>query len=288
MLKRIVFSALILIVSLHHASAQGDMVKRVTVLRPPQMSAISVQNVKYKDSAAKQVLSMDVYYPAGIRRDTTYPAVVFVLGYPDSTMLRMLGTKLKDMGAYTSWARLVTTVGLIAINYETQQPNVDLEDLLDFLQSKGAALGIDSKRIGFWSCSANVPTAISALSMPGRQNVKCAALLYGMMQTPDHKFQGQIDSLSSAVGFYSRQLEPVKEVRTDIPYFVVRAGRERFKGLNETIDHFVSQATSINAPITLINYANGRHAFDIYDDNDESRYIIQQTLVWLRNNLASR
>lgn len=288
MLKRIAFSAFILFVSLHYASAQGDMVKRLTVLRPPEMSAISIQNVKYKESAAKQALSMDVYYPAGIQRDTTYPTLVFVLGYPDSTMLRMIGTKLKDMGAYTSWARLVTSVGLIGINYETQQPDVDLEDLLAYLQTNGASLKIDSKRIGFWSCSANVPTAISALSQSARENIKCAALLYGMMQTPDQKFQAQIDSLSEAVGFYSRQLEPIKQIRTDIPYFVVRAGRERFKGLNETIDHFVSQSTSLNAPITLINYANGRHAFDIYDDNDESRYIIQQTLVWLQKNLAGR
>lgn len=231
---------------------------------------------------------MDVYYPAGIKRETTYPAVVFVLGYPDSTMLRMIGSKLKDLGAYTSWARLITTVGLIGINYETQQPNADLDDLLTYLQTNGASLRIDPKRIGFWSCSANVPTAISALSKSGRENIKCAALLYGMMQTPDRKFQQQIDSLSLVVGFYSRQLEPLKEIRTNIPYFVVRAGRERFKGLNQTIDYFASQATSLNAPITLINYANGRHAFDIYDDNDESRSIIQQTLVWLKNNLEGR
>lgn len=289
MIRQVVVSSFIFVALTNYAFAQSDMIKRLTVLRPPEMSSISVQNVKYKESPTKQALSMDVYYPADIKRDSTYPAVVFVLGYPDSTMIRMIGSKLKDIGAYTSWARLVTTVGLIGINYENQQPNIDLDDLLTYLHTNGSSLRIDSRRIGIWSCSGNVPTALSVLSKSDRENIKCAALLYGMMQTPDRKFQPRIDSLSSTVGFYSRQLEPIRELRKDVSYFVVRAGRDRWGNtLNETIDHFASEATRLNAPMTLINYSSGRHAFDIFDDNDESRYLIQQTLVWLKNNLAGR
>lgn len=271
----------------HSGLAQSDFVKRVVVYKPSAMNAVSVQNVKYKTQPNGVSLSMDIYYPGDRKRDTTYPAVIFVLGYPDSTMVRMIGSKLKDIGAYTSWGRLAASAGLIGINYETQQPNVDLDDLRVFIQSNGAALGIDSKRIGMWSCSANVPTAIAALSKWRSKDVRCAALLYGMMQTPDRIYQPQIDSLSTAVGYYSRQLEPVTLIPTDIPFFIVRAGRERFKHLNATIDHFVNQATRSNSPVTMINYANGRHAFDIYDDNEESRYIIQQILTWMKSNLSS-
>jgi acetyl esterase/lipase len=277
----------VILLSSYMAIAQPDsFIKKTVVLSTPKMNAVSIQKIKYRELHNGQSLSMDVYYPPAHKQQTSHPAVIFVLGYPDSVMLRQFGSKLKDMGAYTSWGRLIASEGIIGITYETQQPNVDLNHLLSFLEMNAAELYIDIQRIGFFAGSGNVLTAVSALMQTKRKNIKCAALLYGVMQTPDRKFQSQLDSLGKRIGFYSEQLEPVEKLSSDLPLLIVRAGRERVKLLNETIDHYVSEALKINAPITLINYAEGQHAFDLFDNNDKTRYIIQEILSWLGKHLS--
>jgi len=67
------------------------------------------------------------------------------------------------------------------------------------------------------------------------------------------------------------------------PILIARAGLDR-AALNTSIDHFVVEALSKNIPLDLKNHPEGRHGFDLLDNVDRSRQIIQQTIEFIRFN----
>lgn len=119
------------------------------------------------------------------------------------------------------------------------------------------------------------------------QIFRCAALYYGLMVTPDQKFSDTATKLSKMVNFSTVGMEKIKHFHQDLPLFIVRAGKDR-EDFNQAIDYFGSQAISNNVPLTFINYTEGRHAFDVLDDNDISKDIIQQTLNFMRSHLLAK
>ena len=66
----------------------------------------------------------------------------------------------------------------------------------------------------------------------------------------------------------------------------MRAGRDEFPHLNETIDRFVIKALARNLPVTLVNHAEAPHAFDLLQDSETSREVIRQILAFLRFHLG--
>ena len=57
---------------------------------------------------------------------------------------------------------------------------------------------------------------------------------------------------------------------------------------NSAIDRFARQALEANAALELINHPEGRHAFDILDDDARSREIIARTVEFLKAQLLAR
>jgi hypothetical protein len=57
--------------------------------------------------------------------------------------------------------------------------------------------------------------------------------------------------------------------------------------MNASIDGFIRQGLTANLPITLVNHAEGPHAFDLFDDSRTSRDIVRQTLRFLRQHLTA-
>ena len=55
--------------------------------------------------------------------------------------------------------------------------------------------------------------------------------------------------------------------------------------LNEVLDLFVAMGLARNLPMTVVNHADGPHAFDIYHDSETSHEIVRQMLAFLRFNL---
>jgi acetyl esterase/lipase len=72
----------------------------------------------------------------------------------------------------------------------------------------------------------------------------------------------------------------------EIPMFVVRAGHDETPGLNVALDGFVTRAIAANRPLTLVNYPEAPHAFDLFLDAPETRRILQQGLEFLRAHLG--
>jgi dienelactone hydrolase len=242
------------------ARPEHDVTSQELVYRIPGMDAVSVRReVPYKKTDSGQ-LKLDLYYPADFREGSLRPAVVFVNGVGDQP-----GSKLKDWGPYRSWGRLIAASGWIAVTFEARGPykesRPDIRDLFRFLQSDGARLGVDAGGLAAWACSGNVYSGLPVLMEDVGPGVLCAVVYYGS--------------------------SPAEKIRTDLPVFFVRAGRDS-RTLNADIDRLTARAAAAGAPWTLVQAPNSHHAFDVLDETEESRRIVRQTLDFFREFLAPR
>jgi acetyl esterase/lipase len=71
------------------------------------------------------------------------------------------------------------------------------------------------------------------------------------------------------------------------PVFIARAGLDNL-WLNATVDRFIHEAIARNAALEIITHPGGHHGFDILDDDERSRVIIQRTLLFLKTHLEQR
>jgi acetyl esterase/lipase len=83
-------------------------------------------------------------------------------------------------------------------------------------------------------------------------------------------------------------ISPYDSVRRagDLPILVSRAGREEPE-LAERVDAFASLARAVGAEMKVIDVQNGRHAFDVVDDTDESKTAVSDALDWVVARLVS-
>jgi len=203
---------------------QKDLTTERVVYRVLNMAKVKVRrDVKYKTSNDTP-LAMDIYYPPNLKIGSRLPVVIFVNGFPDVGTQKKTRLKLKDMGQYKSWGELTAALGLIAITYETIQPDADIESLIDYVRKNGSSLNIDANSICIWACSGNVPTALWIIKQKSREYLRCAVLYYGVMTTADQKHQAMINSRAQKSGFFPGGLKNIKHLYHDVPLFIVRAG----------------------------------------------------------------
>ncbi|MDQ3805702.1 MAG: hypothetical protein M3416_17970 [Acidobacteriota bacterium] len=238
------------------ASAQQSQLARPVVLTLPGMEKAEVRrDVVYKTEGGQQ-FKLDLYLPPNTPAGARLPVVVFINGVGDPPAASGV-PKVKEWGQYTSWPRLVAASGMAAVTYESrgQEADVDADDLLDYVRKNAAALKVDGNRVSIWACSANVRAGLSATMQPSRTYIRSAVFYYGFMGLP--------------------------AVRPDVPLFVARAGYDNLQ-LNNTLDAYVRRALEAEAQVTLVNYADGQHAFDVRDDTERSREIVRQTLDFIK------
>ena len=261
--------------------AQTPIHKKPLVFQTSEM-----QNVKIATKEYKENLSLDLYYPPNFETTSQYPVIIFVLGYADTTIEnKSKAPKLKDWRAYVDWAKLVATEGMISINYETLSPEQDIIDLVDFINKSGKSLNIDNERIGIWSCSGNAAIALNVMRGPYRKYFDCAVFYYGLMISQNKKYLQEIKKLSSSYGFQISKNDSIASLDPEIPLFFVKSGLDQIPNSNTAMMEVVEEANESNIPLTFINYSSGHHAFDVFDDNEESRRIIQKTLDFFKENL---
>lgn len=235
------------------------------------------------DVTVRREGEIDIYYPARARDGAALPAVVFVTGFSDAGAQRRLGCRFKEMGSFVSWAQLTAASGMVAITYANNDPS-DVEKILQRLFEQGPTWGIDRQRLGIWACSGHGPNALSLLTTGRSEYLRCAALLYPY--TIDLDGSTAIADASRQFGFVVPMAgRSVDELRTDVPLFVARAGRDQMPGLNRGLDVFVAAALGRNLPITVVNHAQGPHGFDVFDDGERSREIVRAVLAFLQSHL---
>jgi acetyl esterase/lipase len=258
-----------------------DMAEQRIVL-PASDETIEVKRDLKFEAEGGTNRSLDLYRRSGSVTEAL-PAVVFVSGYPDSGFEKVVGRKFKDMGAYQSWSQLSAGAGMAAVTYECEHPREDGAAVLRHLQANAANLGIDAQRIALWACSGNVPTALS-LIVGNPAGIRCAALCYGYFL--DLEEATAVADAAAQFGF-ARPIDSLSaDMLNDTPSLLVRAGADEMPGLNETMDRFVQHSLAANSPLTLINYPEGVHAFDLWDASEPSQAVIRQILSYLKALLS--
>jgi hypothetical protein len=226
---------------------------------------------------------IDIYYPPTAVSGSMLPAVVMITGYPDAGVLRIFGRPAKEFGSNVSWAEAIAASGLVVVTYVNVKPYDDAVNVMQHISEYGTELGIDRSRLGVWSCSGSVPTALGVLMDIPERRISCAALLYGYMLDLNGS---TIVKDASSFGFATPATgRSTADVPAQLPFIVARAGLDEMPGLNRTIDAFVAQALENNLAITLVNHREGPHAFDAVHDSDETRRIIGQVLMFLTSRL---
>jgi dienelactone hydrolase len=256
--------------------------KRV-VYRITGADAVDVERDVPFTAANGRALMMDLYRRAGTKPGTRLPAVVMALGYRDAGYANAVGCPFKAMAFTTDWARLFAASGMIAIAYTNEDPTADLLSLLRYLRHHGEALGIDAQHLGILGASGNGPVALLAL-MYADLHIRCAVLGWPFLMDVDD---------ATHVGTAAAQWKfanacdgkTIDDLPRDVPIFIARAGQDRFPGLNDAVDRFAAKALHANLPVTIVNHPAAPHAFDIFDDSDESREIIRQMIAFMRFHL---
>jgi dienelactone hydrolase len=189
---------------------------------------------------------MDVYRPAGPPGPA--PAIVF---------FNLATGEQRSNPFYKAWAEIAASNGIVAIlpdlGFETFAK--DYEALTIYLSSNAAILGIDKDRIALYAGSGNVYRALPLVQDPAQTLIKSAVMYYGAAS--------------------------VAEFRRDLPVLFVRAGLDR-PPLNRSLDQLAALALEQNAPITVLNYPGGHHAFEIVDDEPATREVIDRTIAFVR------
>jgi dienelactone hydrolase len=252
--------------------------KGAVVYDLPGMEDIIIKkDIPYQDIPGS-TLKMDIYYPPEFDFKSKIPVVIIVLGYPDMAGEKLLGSEFKNYIQFVSWCKIISASGMAAIAYESTNPEQDIIALSNYLKTYEDKLKIDYSRIGAYTCSAHTPTTISTIMNGSNSIFKCAVVYYGFFLTNDFKYLLQIDTLSQKMGFRTPRLSEPNTWKKDVPIMVVRAGKDNVPYINQTLASFYEKALNQNLPITLINYSNGVHGFEAYNDNETTRQIIKTTL----------
>jgi hypothetical protein len=223
---------------------------------------------------------MDIYTVAPIR--AALPgAILIATGYPAAGLKLHFGRAARGFGSARSWAALFAAQGVAAITYDAVDPANDLPLLAEFLKQNGRSLGIDPTRLGVFACSGNVPVVLADVA----GTLRCAALLYGfMVDAPGHT---SVADAARQFGFAIPKRPLLAGSMPDsIAMLIVRAGRDTFAGVNQSIDAFACSALHHNLALTLINHAGGAHAFDLLEEGKSTRDIIERVLSFVSIELG--
>jgi dienelactone hydrolase len=171
------------------------------------------------------------------------------------------------MGVFVSYGELVAASGLVAVTFDHRflgpdrigDAADDVAALVAHVRADAGGLGIDPDRVALWAFSGGGPL----LAAPIRERPSW---------------------LRAAVAYYAVLAGLEEEAPHAPPMLVARAGQDS-QQLNATIDRFVAAALAAGVSLDLMNHPDGRHGFDILDDDYRSKQIIRRTLQFLHDHL---
>lgn len=154
----------------------------------------------------------------------------------------------------------------------------DLDTLIAWQQENSALFNVDPNHLTLWAFSGAGPLLTSALCS-SKPFVTSVVNYFGILNLK--LLQGSGEPISSEV---IDRFSPADCLDSSAPpMLIARAGKDR-AAFNSSIDAFVSRALQRNLSVTSVNHASGRHGFEIYDDDDRSREILQQTVEFIRRH----
>jgi acetyl esterase/lipase len=261
-----------------------EMIRMRVVVQVPGMHAVEVRRDLVYRIASGQPLHMDVYRPPG--PPWPPPAVILVHGGPTPR------TGAKNMGVFVSYGELLAASGFVGVTFDHRflapsrltDAKEDVAELIAHVRSDGGSLGLDPERLALWAFSGGGPLLAAPLLERPRW-LRAVVAYYAILDLREPP-PGADDGLSPE---QRRDFSAVhglgEDARSAPPLLIARAGLDNPR-LNDGIDRFVQAALTRGARVDLLNHPDGRHGFDILDDDARSAQIIQRTLAFLRDHLV--
>lgn len=224
----------------------------------------ATKNVKVKKDvgylkSGNRNLTIDVYTPPDFKTGERRPAVIFLNAIGD-----IPGNEVKNWEIYKSFPRLIAAHGMVGISMDADGERIQesLRGLFNFLEKEGAAHGIDANRLGVYAASANTTQSIIYLMGDNAsKGIRAAALFYGATPTTETR------------------------LRKDLPVLFILAEGDLQGAMGQSSMGLWQRVAQSGAPWTLMFAANLLHAFDAFQDNDDARRVIQQTIAFWKTHL---
>ena len=256
--------------------------KRIVYQIPGMEKVEAHRGVSY-GTADQEGLGMDVYVPPGLPSGTRVPGVVLIHGGPGP---KGSGRPPRSWGVFRSYGELLAASGLVAaiptLRYHTwdaqEQPAGDLEAAIRRLRERADDFQLDPDRLALWAFSGGGVFLTSYLRERPSW-MRCLLAFYPILDlAPFQEVTPAItgeraERYALAAGLAGEGPVP--------PLLVARAGLDSPR-LNQGVDRFVQAALAANAPLELINHPQGRHGFDILDDDAWSRAILARAVDFLK------
>lgn len=269
--------------------SQEEFIKAKVVYQVPGMDKVKVlSDITYKEAGGKE-LKMDIYQPPDLKPGDRLPVVLYIHG---GTLPPDYPVMPKDWGQYLTLGRLMAASGFVGVTFNHRYFGVDkqnldnsfsdVRDAIKYVRENAEKYNIDPDRICLWSVSGG-GSHLSVALKDKMGYVRCIVSYYSVLN---------LKSLISAYG--GRNLDwmngyaPVDYLtfeNYDIPsFFVARAGLDD-PTLNGTIDEFIAKALEMNIDINVANHPSGLHGFDVFNDNQRSKEILEDTISFIKRNL---
>ena len=263
------------IVPLRAMPTPEQMTKMPAVLHLPGEDAAVVKKDVVYGTAAGKPLHFDLDLPPGASAPRA--GIVFVSGASDA----------RDWAVYQSYGRLAAAQGFAGIVYEKRYERgqvlegvADTGMLLDWLREHAREQGVDPSRIVLWGFSGGgilLGTGIDAR----RPEVRALIGFYPALDYSQY-FPMYPDSLRAVVKAKASPADILQSRPTALPpTLIARAGLDD-PLLNSGVMRFLRLALDAGRPIELINVAQGRHAFDVLDDTEESRRAMRRAFEFAK------
>lgn len=280
-----VCAALAAVTSLLFAGSCAEEPKsKDLVYRVPGMEKVTVRSDLVYKKAGDLTLHADLYLPPNTPAEATLPAIIFVLGDAAPEVLR----NAKDWAVFHSYGRLAGASGFAGVTFNHRSHEnfarigdvrSDIADLIGYVRANAPAWSINKDRICLWFFSGTGPHLVLAMG-ENADFVRCIVAYYPVLAAPVEAFA----SAASAAEFSS--IAQLKRNAPRVPpILLAKAGRDA-PFLNRLIDEFRAQALASNAPLEYLEHPQGRHAFDILDDDETSREIVRKTMEFIQHRFA--
>lgn len=263
-----------------------QLIPKRIVYTVPNMDQFTVKkDITYKHIGNTE-LKMDVYSP-GRQGSDDHTAVIFIHGGPVPPTLK---TKLKNWGIFESYGQLIAASGFIGITFDYRHygwdklidANSDVNDLISYVRDNANSLGINKNRIILWVFSGGGPL-LSHVIRDNPAYIRGMVIYYAALDIQPLRNILPSTIKDELLREYSPIYQLNKQDNKTAPIFIARAGNDN-PGINGGIDRFVEEALAKHITIDLNNHINGQHSFDILNDNDRSREIIQRAIDFIKEH----
>jgi acetyl esterase/lipase len=272
-----------------HAQNRPDPATVSIVYRDPGLRRAVVRAGVIFDSSSARPLTLDAYLPRSLRKGERRPAIVFISG----------AERVRHWRWFVTYGQLAAAHGLVGIVPDKRYPRgfdgtrsgaEDTEKLLAFLRAEGGKLGVDPDRICLWTFSAGGRLTAFGLQTE-RPAMRCLVSFYGVLdlssEVPSTADEAERDALLKRYSPLHALESLVASGRKAPPIFIARAGKD-VAFINNGIDRFTSAALRLNVSLTVMNYADGDHGFDGFNDTSQSRAIIKAAMQFVQEQTGAR